>query len=131
MNNPNGEPYVVLLKDLEKEYTRLNFLVDTDSENLRREMEISKKAGDLVGLLYDALLKKYGPKPTQADLHSLNVLCVRLVFCLYAEDAGIFGQHLLFHDYLKQFQPRQVGKALEELFAILDQTEDERPRFLS
>ena len=131
MNNPNGEPYVVLLKDLEKEYTRLNFLVDTGSENLRREMEISKKAGDLVGLLYEALLKKYGDKPTQADLHSLNVLCVRLVFCLYAEDAGIFGKHLLFHDYLKQFQPRQVGKALEELFAILDQTEDERPRFLS
>ena len=59
MNNPNGEPYVVYLKDLEKEYTRLNFLVDTGSENLRREMEISKKAGDLVGLLYDAFLKQY------------------------------------------------------------------------
>ena len=131
MNNPNGEPYVVMLEDLDKEYTRLNFLVDTGNENIRREMEISKKAGDLVGLLYDALLKKYGPKPSQADLHSLNVLCVRLVFCLYAEDAGIFGQHLLFHDYLKQFQPRQVGKALEELFVILDQTEDERPRFLA
>ena len=131
MNNPNGEPYEVKLADLEKEYTRLNFLVDTGSENLRREMEISKKAGDLVGLLYEALLKKYGPKPSQADLHSLNVLCVRLVFCLYAEDAGIFGQHLLFHDYLKQFQPRQVGEALEKLFAILDQTEEERPRFLS
>ena len=131
MNNPNSEPYVVLLKDLEKEYTRLNFLVDTGSENLRREMEISKKAGDLVGLLYDALLKKYGDKPTQADLHSLNVLCVRLVFCLYAEDAGIFGQHLLFHDYLKQFSPQKARKALEELFEILDTKEEERPRFLS
>ena len=130
MNNPLAEPYVIMLKDLEKEYHRLNFLVDTGSENLRREMEISKKAGDLVGLLYDALLKKYGPKPSQADLHSLNVLCVRLVFCLYAEDAGIFGQHLLFHDYLKQFQPRQVGEALEKLFATLDQTEEERLRFL-
>ena len=131
MNNPNSEPYVVLLKDLEKEYTRLNFLMDTGSENLRREMEISKKAGDLVGLLYDALLKKYGDKPTQADLHSLNVLCVRLVFCLYAEDAGIFGQHLLFHDYLKQFSPQKARKALEELFEILDTKEEERPRFLS
>lgn len=131
MNNPNGEPYVVMLKDLEKEYHRLNFLVDTGSENLRREMEISKKAGDLVGLLYDALLKKYGPKPTHDDLHSLNVLCVRLVFCLYAEDAGLFKKHLLFHDYLKQFQPRQVGEALEKLFATLDQTGEERPRFLS
>ena len=94
-------------------------------------MEISKKAGDLVGLLYEALLKKYGPKPTQDDLHSLNVLCVRLVFCLYAEDAGIFGQHLLFHDYLKQFSPQKTRKALEELFDILDTKEEERPRFLS
>lgn len=131
MNNPNGEPYVVMLKDLEKEYSRLNFLVDTGSENLRREMEISKKAGDLVGLLYDALLKKYGTKPSQADLHSLNVLCVRLVFCLYAEDAGIFGKHLLFHDYLKQFSPQKARKALEELFDILDTKEEDRPRFLS
>jgi len=131
MNNPNGEPYVVLLSDLEKEYARLNFLVDTGSENLRREMEISKKAGDLVGLLYDALLKKFGPNPSQADLHSLNVLCVRLVFCLYAEDAGIFEQHLLFHDYLKQFSPQKARKALEELFDILDTKEEERPRFLA
>ena len=131
MNNPNGEPFIVMLADLEKEYHRLNFLVDTGSENIRREMEISKKAGDLVGLLYDALLKKYGPKPTQADLHSLNVLCVRLVFCLYAEDAGIFGQHLLFHDYLKQFSPQKARKALEELFDILDTKEEGRPRFLS
>ena len=131
MNNPNGEPYEVKLADLEKEYTRLNFLVDTGSENLRREMEISKKAGDLVGLLYDALLRKFGPNPSQADLHSLNVLCVRLVFCLYAEDAGIFEQHLLFHDYLKQFSPQKARKALEELFDILDTKEEERPRFLA
>ena len=131
MDHPRNEAQIIELKDLEKEYHRLNFLIDTGSENLRREMEISKKAGDLVGLLYDALLKKFGLKPSQADLHSLNVLCVRLVFCLYAEDAGLFKRHLLFHDYLKQFQPRQAGKALEELFAILDQTEEERPRFLA
>ena len=131
MNNPNAEPFIVYLKDLEKEYHRMNFLVNTGSENIRREMEISKKAGDLVGLLYEALLKKYGPKPTQADLHSLNVLCVRLVFCLYAEDAGIFGQHLLFYDYLKQFSPQKARKALEELFDVLDTKEEDRPRFLS
>ena len=59
------------------------------------------------------------------------MLCVRLVFCLYAEDAGIFERHLLFHDYLKQFQPRQIGRALEDLFAILDQAIEDRPRFLA
>ena len=130
MDHPLNEAQLIELKDLEKEYHRLNFLVDTGSENLRREMEISKKAGDLVGVLYEALLKKFGPTPTQADLHSLNVLCVRLVFCLYAEDAGIFGRHLMFHDYMKQFSPQKSRRALKELFEILDTDIDERPRFL-
>lgn len=45
-------------------------------------------AGELVGKLYDAVLKQY----KNPDSHeTFNMLCVRLVFCLYAEDAGIFG----------------------------------------
>ena len=130
MNNPNGEPYVVLLKDLEKEYTRLNFLVDTGSENLRREMEISKKAGDLVGLLYEAFLKQYKNPDDPRTLHSLNVLCVRLVFCLYAEDAGIFGKHLMFHDYLQVNGLAHARQSLIDLFKVLDQRPEERDEYL-
>ena len=130
MNNPNGEPYVVKLADLEKEYTRLNFLVDTGSENLRREMEISKKAGDLVGLLYDAFLKQYKNPNDPRTLHSLNVLCVRLVFCLYAEDAGIFGKHLMFHDYLQANGLAHARQSLIDLFKVLDQRPEERDEYL-
>jgi len=130
MNNPNGEPYVVLLKDLEKEYTRLNFLVDTGSENLRREMEISKKAGDLVGLLFNAFLKQYKEPSAPRTLHSLNVLCVRLVFCLYAEDAGIFGRHLMFHDYMKAHGLAHARQSLIDLFKVLDQQPEERDPYL-
>ncbi len=131
MNNPNAEPYIVLLKDLEKEYSRLNFLVDTGSENLKREMEISIKAGELVGKLYDALLKQYKDPTDERTLKSLNALCVRLVFCLYAEDAGIFGQHLMFHDYVQAHTPQQTRKALDALFRVLDQKPEERDRYLS
>ena len=131
MNNPNAEPYVVMLSDLEKEYSRLNFLVNTGSENLRREMEISIKAGELVGKLYDALLKQYKNPSDPNALRSLNALCVRLVFCLYAEDAGIFGQHLMFHDYVQAHTPQQTRKALAALFRVLDQKPGERDPYLA
>lgn len=131
MNNPNAEPYVVMLDDLEKEYSRLNFLVNSGSENLKREMEISIKAGELVGKLYDALLKQYKDPTAPQTLKSLNALCVRLVFCLYAEDAGIFGQHLMFHDYIAARPPRDTRKALVALFRVLDQKSEARDPYLA
>lgn len=130
MEKPNGEPEQIFLKDLPKEFYRLQFLVDTGSEHLKKEMEISLKAGDLVGKLYDAILKQYKNPDDPETLKSLNKLCVRLVFCLYAEDAGIFGKHGMFHDYLKQFQSKDVRKALIELFQVLDQKPEDRDPYM-
>lgn len=130
MNKPNGEPEQILLKDLPKEYYRLQFLVDTGSEHLKKEMEISLKAGDLVGKLYDAILKQYKNPESEETLKSLNMLCVRLVFCLYAEDAGIFGQHEMFGDYLKQFQPKQVREEIIKLFRVLDTKPEDRDPYM-
>ena len=120
MNRPNDTPEVIRLEELETEYSRLQFLVDTGNERIQKEMQISLQAGELVGKLYDALLKQYHSPASEAELKSLNMLCVRLVFCLYAEDAGIFGSHTMFHDYLKGFQPKNVRKALIDLFRVLD-----------
>ncbi len=120
MNKPNGEPEQILLKDLPKECYRLKFLVDTGSKQLKKEMEISLQAGEIVGKLYDAILGQYKHPDDPETLKSLNKLCVRLVFCLYAEDAGIFGKHGMFHDYLKQFPAKNVRNALVELFRVLD-----------
>ena len=89
---------------------RLQFLVDSKSELLHREEQISIQAGEIVGKLYDAILKQYINPDDKKSLHSLNILCVRLVFCLYAEDSGIFGEHLKFHDYIKSFAPRDVRR---------------------
>ncbi len=130
MERPGGEPEKIFLKDLERDYYRLAFLVKKNDEHLAREMEISKQAGELIGAIHSLLLKQYGDCPTDADMQNLNALCVRLVFCLYAEDAGIFGSRLMFHDYLKQYTPQQTRVALERLFDVLAQKEADRPRFL-
>lgn len=126
MENPKGEPEQILLKDLEKEYYRLKFITDTGDENIHKEMEVSIQAGNLVGVLYDEILKQYHNPEDPETLKSLNMLCVRLVFCLYAEDAGIFGEHSKFHNYIKSFSAKDMRKALIELFKILNQKDEER-----
>lgn len=130
MERPGGEPEIIALANLEKEYYRLQFLVDTGSEHLKREMEVSIAAGEIVGLLYDALYKQYANPQAEQSLKSLNKLCVRLVFCLYAEDAGIFGRHGMFHDYLAAFDTRGMRKALVELFRVLDTKLQDRDPYL-
>ncbi len=130
MERPGGEPEEILLENLEKEYYRLQFLVDEGSEHLKREMEASIAAGEMVGLLYDAFHKQYADPDSEHALKSLNVLCVRLVFCLYAEDAGIFGHHGMFHDYLAEYDTRHMRKALVELFKVLDTTPENRDPYL-
>ena len=129
MEQPNGEPQKILLKDLEKEYYRLQFLVDEGNEHLKREMEVSVKAGELVGIIYDKLLEQYGADDPET-LRSLNILCVRLVFCLYAEDAGLFNSRTSFHDYLHAYPAQKLRRALVDLFAILDTPLAERDKYL-
>ena len=130
MERPHGEPEIIELANLEKEYYRLQFLVDEGNTNLQREMEVSIAAGEIVGLLYDALAKQYVDSTTERAMKSLNILCVRMVFCLYAEDAGIFGQHGMFHDYLEEFDARKMRKAMIELFQILDTKPEDRDPYL-
>ncbi len=130
MEHPHDEPYVVLLKNLEKEYNRLQFLVDEGNEHLKREQEVSVKAGDLVGVIYDKLLEQYIDKSNPDTLKSLNILCVRLVFCLYAEDAGLFDSRTFFHDYLARYEARDIRRALIDMFEVLDTPLDQRDPYL-
>ncbi len=130
MENPNGDPFEIRLADLGKEHYRLRFLVETGSEHLEREMRVSMQAGAIVGKLYDALLKEYKDPTNAESLRSLNVLCVRLVFCLYSEDAGIFGRHDMFHDYLARYDTMDMRNALIRLFQVLNTPLDERDPYL-
>lgn len=130
MEQPNGEPQVVLLENLEKEHYRLRFLVDMGSDTLRKEMELSIQAGDLVGKIYDAIRPQYAHPNDPDTLASLNQLCVRLVFCLFAEDAGLFGDKNEFHDYLNQFPAPHLRRALIDLFRVLDTKPEDRDPYL-
>ena len=130
MEKPTGEPDSILLSDLPKECYRLKFLVDTGSESVRKEMEISIKAGELVGILYDEILKQYKDPAAESTLKSLNMLCVRLVFCLYAEDSGLFGEHMKFHNYIKGFAIKDVRRAIIDLFKVLDTKPEERDPYM-
>ena len=130
MEQPNGEPEEILLENLEKEYYRLQFLVDVKSEHLSREMEVSMQAGEMVGKIYEKLLEQYIDPTNAHSLKSLNILCVRLVFCLYCEDAGVFGRRDMFHDYLVQYDVENIRAALIRLFKVLNTPLEERDPYL-
>lgn len=131
MEHPNSEPVKIELKDLDKNYYQLEFLVDKSNEHLEREKRVSLSAGELVGKIYDELLKQYKDPDNEHSQKSINQLCVRIVFCLYAEDAGIFGKKNMFHDYLEDFDARQTRKALINLFKVLDTKIEDRDPYLA
>lgn len=130
LEHPNDEPQKILLANLEKEYDRLRFLVEQGNEHIKQEMKVSVEAGRLVALIYDALLKQYLNPDKTETLRSLNILCVRLVFCLYAEDAHLFGKKTAFHDYLAQYPAKDIRRALIDLFQVLDTPIDQRDPYL-
>lgn len=129
-NRPHSDPEKIQLKDLQKEYYRLQFMVDTGSQHIKKEMELSIQAGEIVGEFYNALRDQYHNPDDQETLKSLNKLCVRLVFCLYAEDAGLFGRKSAFHDYLAHYEAKDMREAVKRLFNVLNQEPSERDPYL-
>ncbi len=128
MEQPNGEPEQILLENLGKEYHRLMFLVDAKNEHLSKEMQVSMQAGEIVARIYDALLKQYNDDSPEAQ-RWLNILCVRIVFCLYAEDAGVFT-HDQFHDFLVTYEAKDLRRALRDLFEVLNTPTEKRSKYL-
>ena len=130
MEKPNSEPQEILLKDLGKEFYRLQFVVDTERHHLSKEMQVSMKAGEMVGKIYEKLLEQYIDPTNAHSLKSLNILCVRLVFCLYCEDSGVFGKRDMFHDYLEKYDAENIRTALIRLFKVLNTPVEERDPYL-
>ena len=130
MNVKPLKPIVVKLDELPTKYRQFDFLVNKQTKKITEEMQLSLAAGDLVGKLYDAFLKQYKDPENPESLKSLNKLCVRLVFCLFAEDAGLFDKHLQFHDYLEQYRTKDMRRALIALFETLNTPYDKRDDYL-
>lgn len=124
---PEESVIKIYLDKLAQEYPMLQFLFDPQVEQIRRELKVSQEAGDRIGKVYDALLSLYPGEPTEEEYRSLNLFCVRLVFCYYAEDADLFGKYQ-FRDYVASFNPKHLRNGLKDLFRMLDTKEDERDR---
>lgn len=131
MNVSNPQPVKLELTDLQSKYHLLEFIVNKETKKVVDEMKLSLDAGRLVGKIYDAFLKQYKNPDDSETLKSLNKLCVRIVFCLYGEDSGIFGKKNMFHDYMAQFDTAHARKGLRDLFRILDQKVEERDTYLA
>ena len=126
MNNPTADPLKIRLEELPDRLHELDFLIDDSIQKIRQEAKISEDAGRLVGQLYDALRKMYAEPDAPETLHGLNVLMVRLVFLLYAEDAGLLQAHNAFGDFVKSYKPENLRSGLKDLFRVLDEKEADR-----
>ena len=131
MNQRKPIPVKLALTEMQTKYHMLDFLVNQGTKELTKEMQLSLQAGELVGKMYDAFLKQYKNPEDSATLKSLNILCVRIVFCLYAEDAAVFGRKGMFHDYMAQFDAKGARKALRDLFRVLNQRQEDRDPYLA
>ncbi|MDN6731549.1 MAG: methylase, partial [Atopostipes suicloacalis] len=130
MEKPNSDPSIVKLKDLEKEYYRLEILIDKTNTQIEKETKVSIKAGELIGQIYDELIEQYHNPEDPYSLKSINQLSVRLVFSFYAEDAGLFGKRRMFHDYLVDFDTRNFRHAIIEFFHVLNTKVEDRDPYL-
>ena len=119
--NPEKEFVSISLDELPEKLFVLSFLANKSESRYVKEKELSVQAGEIVGRLYRSFAAQYAN--IDADKHeqrSLNVLLVRLVFLLFAEDAGLLQEHQAFLRYMEKTTTAQMRKALIDLFRILD-----------
>ncbi len=126
---PQAEPYQILLKNLPAEYKRLSFLTNLNTVHIQKQFDVSVQAGELVGEIYSAFRSQYKDPNSEASARALNILCVRLVFCLYAEDAGLFKQDQ-FYEYMNKIDPIHMRNALLDLFDVLNTPVPDRDPYL-
>ena len=117
----------IYLSNLQDHYNTLRILKQKENVRISEEEVVSKQAGDIIGEIYDEFIRECGDE--KETLHLINVLLVRLVFCFFAEDSGIFSYNQ-FHNYLSGYKTEDMQIALRELFRILDTPYDKRGKFL-
>ena len=130
LENPTDKPLVVLLEDLPKETYRLRFLIDENDRPKESETDVSIAASKVIGELYAALRAECADPNSSQTLMSLNRLCVRLVFCVYAEDSNVFPERDQFLNYMRQFPAVDFRTKLIELFQVLNTPENERDCYM-
>ena len=136
MNEPLPKPKTIYANKLAIDYKALDFMVDVNEQQIIDEKQLSVDAGSLVAKIYNELVTAYS---LHADINdpkiqkSLNMLIVRLVFLLYADDTGVLGRENMFQEFMERREPQDIRSALIDLFKVLDEDPEkgERSGFLS
>lgn len=135
MEKPLAKPTVIKLSDLPQKVKLLEFIVNASQQKVIDEKKLSVDAGNLVAKIYHELTNAYaqgrGVDVNSPEIQrSLNMLIVRLVFLLYADDSNLFGKDNIFQAFIERREPRDIRRDLSTLFKVLDQPESERDPYL-
>ena len=111
------------LEDLPKHIDKFGFILGRTLTRYKDQDPVNIKAAELVGLLHDLL------RASHYTGHRLEVFLTRIVFCLFADDTGIFEPKDILWDYLETrtaTDGSDLGPKLSQLFDILNTPAVER-----
>jgi len=122
LQNNATEPLICKLDELHKRADWFMFLVDKRVQAVTEELPVNRKAAEQIAKLHDALLKaNYKGKDLESFL-------TRLLFCLFADDTGIFGDDGIFRRLVEATKEdgSDLGSAISLLFEVLNTPKDSR-----
>lgn len=117
----------ILLKDLPENVEMFGFLAGYSDKRIEGQHPVNVKAAEVMGELYDTLKESGYPED------DLDLLLIRIVFCMFAEDADIFEKEL-FSSYLSFHTGEDgsgMGAAINEIFAVLNTPYENRQSAMS
>ena len=122
-----GDEIAFALAELPQHVERFGFILGVQRREFRDQDPVNIEASELMGRLYDALVASGHEGP------GLELILVRIVFCLFADDTGIFEPRDSFLDYLEQRTSEDgsdVGEKVHHLFQVLNTPRSGRLRNL-
>ena len=122
-----GDEIEFALRDLHKHIKRFGFIAGYQAQVIKPQDPVNIRAAEQMGKLHDAL------KASGYEGHALEVLLVRLLFCLFADDTGIFQPAQAFRAWVEERTApdgSDLGPQLAQLFQVLNTVESKRSKAL-
>ena len=117
----------IFIEDFNTQTSRLAFLYKENAPLLDAQERVSKEAVQHISRLYDAFSKQY-TRIDEQTARNLNMLCVRIVFCLFADDSGLFDKDQ-FINYIRDENVGLVRDKIIKVFKVLDTEENDRDKY--
>lgn len=126
-NMETGEEVEIALEDLPKNLSLFAFIAGYEARPFRHQDPVNIEAAELLAQLHDTLLE------VGYEGHQLEVYLVRILFCLFADDTGIFMPRSAFEDFIRSRTNEDgsdLGPRLNQLFQTLNTPPEKRPKNL-